>query len=110
MQDRNLSDHRQSHARNSHTEHVGFSPTRKTSRAPSGKRHKVFGESHEGWAASYCEPLVRRTSAPCAHVFLRMDDSIELLDIFYGADTDRSPDHNRRRGGRVLSLCMAVVV
>ena len=30
------------------TEHVGFSPTRQTSRAPSTKRREVFGESHEG--------------------------------------------------------------
>ena len=30
------------------TEHVRFSPTRKTSRAPSAKRREVFGESHEG--------------------------------------------------------------
>ena len=30
-------------------ERVGFSPTRQTSRAPSAKCRKVFGESHEGW-------------------------------------------------------------
>ena len=35
------------------TEHVGFSPTRQTLLAPSAKRREVFGESHEGWAASY---------------------------------------------------------
>ena len=30
------------------TEHVGFSPTRQISLAPSAKRREVFGESHEG--------------------------------------------------------------
>ena len=34
-------------------EHVGFSPTWQTSRAPSAERRGVFGESHEGLAASY---------------------------------------------------------
>ena len=29
-------------------EHVGFSPTRQTSHAPSAKRREVLGESHEG--------------------------------------------------------------
>ena len=33
----------------------------------STKRREVFGESHEGWAASFQEPLVRRTSAPSAY-------------------------------------------
>ena len=32
---------------NAGTEHVGLSPTRQTSRAPSAKR-EVFGASHEG--------------------------------------------------------------
>ena len=59
---------------NAGTEHVGFSPTRQTSLAPSAKRREVFGESHEGWAASYQEPLVRRT-------FLHMDDSVEFVDF-----------------------------
>ena len=40
------------------TEHVGFSPTRQTMLGPSAKRCEVLGESHEGWAASYKEPLV----------------------------------------------------
>ncbi|CAM9415234.1 unnamed protein product [Laminaria digitata] len=30
------------------TEHVGFSPTRQISLAPSAKRREVFGESREG--------------------------------------------------------------
>ena len=33
-------------------EHVGFSPTRHTSRAPSAKRREVFGESRE-WCAAF---------------------------------------------------------
>ena len=45
--------------------------------APSAKRREVFGESHEGCAASYKEPLVRRT-------LLHMDDSVELIDLFSG--------------------------
>ena len=49
---------------------VGFSPNRQTLLASSTKRREVSGESHEGRAASYEEPLVRRT-------FLRMDDSVE---------------------------------
>ena len=32
---------------NAGTEHVGFSPTRQTSRASSAKRREVFGDSHE---------------------------------------------------------------
>ena len=39
---------RPSHLCNAGTEHVGFSPTRQTLRAPSAKRREVFGESHEG--------------------------------------------------------------
>ena len=35
------------------TEHVVFSPTRKTLLAPSAKRREVSGESHERWTASY---------------------------------------------------------
>ena len=49
-------------------EHVGFSPTSQTLLALSAKRREVFGESHEGWAASFQEPLVRRTWAPCANL------------------------------------------
>ena len=30
------------------TEHVGFSPTRQRSRAPSAKRRDEFGKSHDG--------------------------------------------------------------
>ena len=33
---------------NAATEHVGFLPTRQTSRAPSAKSRQVFSESHEG--------------------------------------------------------------
>ena len=33
---------------NAGMEHVGFSPTRQISRAPSAKRREVLGESHEG--------------------------------------------------------------
>ena len=44
-------------------QHVGISPTKQTSFAPSAKRHEVFGESHAGWAASYKEPHVNRKSA-----------------------------------------------
>ena len=36
-----------SHHYNAGTEHVGFSPTRQTSLAPSAKHREVFGESHE---------------------------------------------------------------
>ena len=60
-------DHRPSHPYYAGTEHVGFSPTRQTLLAPSAKRREVFGESHEGRTASFQEPLVRRTSAPCAY-------------------------------------------
>ena len=50
----------------------GFIPTRMALlAAPSVKRREVLGESHEGWTASYEEPLSRRT-------FLCMDDSVEL--------------------------------
>ena len=62
-------DHRPSHPYYAGTEHVGFSPTKQTLLAPSAKRRVVFGESHEGWTASFQEPLVRRTSAPCACFF-----------------------------------------
>ena len=60
-------DPRPSHPYYTGTEHVGFSPTRQTSFPPSAKRREVFGESHKGWTASFKEPLVRQTSAPCAH-------------------------------------------
>ena len=40
--------HTPSHPYNAGTEHVGVSPTRQTSLAPSTKRGEVFGESHEG--------------------------------------------------------------
>ena len=33
---------------NAGTEHVGFSPTRKTLLAPSAKRREVLREAHEG--------------------------------------------------------------
>ena len=73
-------DHRPSHPYYAGTEHVGFSPTRQTLLAPSAKRREVFGESHEGGTASFQEPLVRRTSAPCAYLFV--DDSTnELLCV-----------------------------
>ena len=52
---------------NAGREHVGFSPTKQTLLAPSAKRREVFGESHEGPTASFQEPLVRRTSSPCAY-------------------------------------------
>ena len=45
---------------NAGTEHARFSPTRQPLLAPSAKRREVSGESHEGCAASYYEPLVRR--------------------------------------------------
>ena len=38
------------------TENVGFPTTRQASRAQSAKRHEVFGQCHEGWAAS-CQDL-----------------------------------------------------
>ena len=38
-------DHRPLHPNNAKTEHVGCSPTRKTSRAPSAKGRELFGES-----------------------------------------------------------------
>ncbi|CAN0487828.1 unnamed protein product [Laminaria digitata] len=41
-----------SHPYNAGTEHVVFSPTRQTLLAPSANRREVFGESHEGLAAS----------------------------------------------------------
>ena len=40
--------HRPSHPYDAWTEYVGFSPTRKKSRAPSAKRRGVFSESPEG--------------------------------------------------------------
>ena len=46
-------DHSPSHPCNAGTEHVGISPTRQTLLAPSVKCREVFGESHEGEAASY---------------------------------------------------------
>ena len=39
---------RPSHPYTAGTEHVGFSPTRRTMRAPSAKRREVLGEPHEG--------------------------------------------------------------
>ena len=60
-------DHRPSQPYYARTEHVGFSPTRQTLVAPRAKRREVLGESHEGSTASFQEPLVRRTSAPCAY-------------------------------------------
>ena len=41
-------DHRPSHPYYAGMEHIGFSPTRMTSHAPSAKRREVFGEKHEG--------------------------------------------------------------
>ena len=41
-------DHRPSYLYNAGMEHVGFSPTRRTSRAPSAKRREIIGEWHEG--------------------------------------------------------------
>ena len=35
------------------TGNVGLSPTKRTLLAQSAKRLEVFGEPHEGWAASY---------------------------------------------------------
>ena len=54
------------------TEHVGFSPTRQALTACTTRQAKreVFDELHEGRAASYEDPLVRRT-------FLHMDDGVE---------------------------------
>ena len=75
-------DHGPSPPYNAGTEHVGFSPTRQTLLAPSPKRREVFGESHEGWAASYKEPLVRRT-------FLHIDGGVERIDLFSGVATTR---------------------
>ena len=37
-----------SHPYNAGTEHVGFSPTREKSLAPSANSREVFGESNEG--------------------------------------------------------------
>ena len=59
---------------------VGFSPNRQKFIAPSVKRCEVFGVSHEGWAESKEEPLVRRT-------FLHTDDSVELIGLFSGVAT-----------------------
>ena len=69
-------DHRPSHPYDAGTEHVGFSPTRRTFLAPSAKRREVFGELHEGAAASQ-EPLVKRTS-------WHVDCSVEIIDLFSG--------------------------
>ena len=38
---------------NAGTEHVGFSPTRQISCSQSAKRCEVFGESQDGWVATY---------------------------------------------------------
>ena len=40
--------YRPSHPYYTGTEHVEFSPTRQTPRAPSAKRREVLGESHDG--------------------------------------------------------------
>ena len=45
--------YRPSHPYYAGTDHAGFSPTRQTLLAPSAKHGEVFGESHEGYAASY---------------------------------------------------------
>ena len=64
------------HPYNAGMEHVGFHIP---DIAPSSKRREVFGESHEGWTASYQEPLVRRS-------FLRMGGSVDGIDrVFYRA-------------------------
>ena len=42
-------------------EHVGLTPTRQALLAPSAKRREVLGESREGRAASYQQPILRWT-------------------------------------------------
>ena len=44
---------RPSHPYNAGTEHVGFSPTKQISLAPSTMRREVFGESYKGRSAAY---------------------------------------------------------
>ena len=44
------------------------SPTRQTLLAQSAQRRVMFIGSHAGWTSSFQEPLVSRTSAPCAYV------------------------------------------
>ena len=57
MRSRSLETIAPSHPYHAGTEHVGFSPTGLTPTVSSAKRLEVFGESHEGWAASCTEPL-----------------------------------------------------
>ena len=45
---------------------VGVSRTRQTVPAQSAKRREVFGVLHGRITANFHEPLVSRTSAPCA--------------------------------------------
>ena len=54
--------------------------------APSAERREVFGESHEGRTASFHEPLVRRTSAPCAY-FLADGWQRQQVTLFSGVAT-----------------------
>ena len=59
----------------------GFpSPERHCMHAPSVKRREVPGESYEGRAASYYEPIVRRA-------FSHKDDSVEWIDLCSGVAT-----------------------
>ena len=41
------------------TEHAGFSPDQARNQSPRAKRRDVFGESHEGKAASFKDFLAR---------------------------------------------------
>ena len=57
MHGRCLPDHSPFHSFHAGTERVEFSPTRKALLEPSAKRGEVFGQSHEGCAASYQVPF-----------------------------------------------------
>ena len=74
------------------TEHAAFSATRQASRTPSAKRREVFGESYEGWAASY--EYVLRTTCEAAFRTLWVlscvsDGGFELFDFVSGVATSR---------------------
>ena len=74
------SEHRPSHPYNTGTEHVGSSPTRQKMLAPSAKLREVFGESHEGRAASYLRSACEAAFGTlCVHSCIWMTASTFLI-------------------------------
>ena len=69
---------------NTGTEHVGFSPTRQTSLAPSARRREVFGESHEG---RELHPTKDRFGAGLSCIW--MTESNELICCLWLGDVEQ---------------------